>query len=67
MQKAATKPRADDGIGGTYVYDKELGKVVKVSDRIPRVSSKKGRSTAKSSESPCGRSVCGGGGCAMPN
>ena len=34
-----TEPKAD-GTTGTYVYDKKLGKVVKVSDHVPGVSSK---------------------------
>ena len=56
------KSRKRDSAGGTYVYNERLGKVVKVSDRVPKVASKgKGRS---SEASPCGRSVCGGGRCA---
>lgn len=39
---------------GTYVYDKKLGKVVKVSDRIPSVN--------KSGEHACG-GCCGRCGC----
>ena len=42
-KKKTTKPetKTDDSTG-TYVYDKELGKVVKKSDRVPGVSSKGG-------------------------
>jgi len=32
-------PKTDDTTG-TYVYDKKLGKVVKVSSHVPKVSSK---------------------------
>jgi hypothetical protein len=38
-KKDGTKAAADDTTG-TYVFDKKLGKVVKVSSRVPRVSSK---------------------------
>ena len=34
-----TDPKSDDTTG-TYVFDKKLGKVVKVSSRVPKVSSK---------------------------
>jgi hypothetical protein len=47
---------------GTYIYDKELGKVVKVSDRVPKAASKKGKRLAEAG--PCGRSACAGGRCA---
>lgn len=60
----ATKKK--ESAGGTYVYDKELGRVVKISDRVPKVASK-GRGGARSSPEvgPCGRprSSCGGGRC----
>lgn len=61
MAKNAKRTKKDDGPGGTYVYDKERGRMVRVSDRIPKVSSKAGRSA----QAPCGRprSACGGGGC----
>ncbi len=39
--KAKTKepvPAASGGATGTYVYDEKLGKVVKVSSRVPRVA-----------------------------
>lgn len=49
---------------GTYVYDAELGRVVKVSGRVPGLS--KG-SNGFSGEAPggggCGREECGGGTC----
>lgn len=48
---------------GTYVYDKKLGKVVKVSDRVPKAASKKGGASAPET-GPCGRSACAGGRCA---
>lgn len=63
MKKTKIKPGSGDDIAGTYVYDKELGKVVKVSDRIPGVSSKKGRGSPKSSSGPCGGGPCGSGAC----
>lgn len=46
---------------GTYVYDKKRRKMVRLSARIPKVSSKTGRTP----QAPCGRprSACGGGGC----
>lgn len=48
---------------GTYRYDKKKGKIVRVSDRVPKVSSKGKRASAAL---PCGRrEKCGGGGC-MP-
>lgn len=52
---AKTKKKSPS-IAGTYVYDKELGKVVQVSDRIPKVASK-GRGAAPEA-GPCGRSAC---------
>lgn len=70
MAKSKTPPRKparrlSSQAGGTYVYDKELGKVVKVSDRIPGVSGR-GRRKGASAEGvgPCGRQACGGGRCA---
>ena len=53
---------------GTYVYDAKLGKVVKRSDRIPKVSSRSRSASRETSPAPqagpCGRSACGGGRCA---
>ena len=54
------KSKQDDGPGGTYVYDKDLGKVVKVSSRVPKVASKGKKSGGQ--VGPCGR-VCGDGPC----
>ena len=51
---------------GTYVFDAKTGKVVKKSDRIPRVSSK-GKSSPSAETGPCGRTECGGGRCAGRN
>lgn len=52
MDRAAT---------GTYRYDKKTGQIVRVSDRVPKVSSKGKRS---SPSLPCGRSgPCDGGNC----
>jgi hypothetical protein len=60
--KTKTKKASPSGsIGGTYVYDKELGRLVKISDRVPKVASK-GRSGPQAG--PCGPSACGGGRCA---
>ena len=63
MRTKSKKKSSTDSTGGTYVYDKKLGRVVKVSDRIPKVASK-GRGAA-SEMGPCGRprAGCGGGSC----
>ena len=53
----------DQSAAGTYVYDEVLGKVVKVSDRIPGVSAN-GRGGQAADAGPCGRTECGGGTCA---
>ncbi|MBI5624377.1 MAG: hypothetical protein HY924_11420 [Elusimicrobia bacterium] len=58
------------GITGKYVYDPKLGRVVKVSDRIPKVASAGKKTFAcgadSSSESlPCGEGGCGGGSCGL--
>ncbi len=66
LKKASRKASAaiSSGAGGTYVYDKELGKVVKISDRIPGVSGR-GRKSSRPSEAmgpcgrPCGQNRCG--------
>lgn len=59
--KRARKPATDRAATGTYRYDRKTGKVVRVSDRVPKVSSK-GKSS--SSSLPCGRrGPCGGGSC----
>ena len=59
--KQSRKPSADQAATGTYRYDKKTGKIVRVSDRVPKVSSKGKRA---SSSLPCGRSgPCGGGSC----
>lgn len=66
------KKPSSAGVTGTYVYDERLDRLVKVSDRIPRVASKAGKAGAEGNcEAPeggfgdCGRSACGGGSCAM--
>lgn len=38
MTKRAKKPETNDGATGVYRYDKELGRVVKVSSRVPGLS-----------------------------
>lgn len=59
--KRAPKAPPGDAATGTYRYDKETGEIVRVSDRVPKVSSK-GRTA--SPELPCGRrGPCGGGRC----
>ncbi|MDD5304943.1 MAG: hypothetical protein PHS14_17740 [Elusimicrobia bacterium] len=59
--KRTRKSSTDRAATGTYRYDKKTGKIVRVSDRVPKVSSKGKRS---SSSLPCGRSgPCGGGSC----
>ncbi|HVA67648.1 MAG TPA: hypothetical protein VNK24_12130 [Elusimicrobiota bacterium] len=50
-------------VTGTYIYDAELGKIVKVSDRVPKVASHGGASISQD-VGPCGRSACAGGRCA---
>lgn len=54
---------SETGAAGTYVYDKELGRVVRISDRIPGLS-RRGRASAE--PGPCGRQACAGGVCAGP-
>ena len=44
---------SEKSITGTYVYDKKLGKMVKVSDRIPSASKKEGGCC-------CGNCACHG-------
>ena len=63
----ASKIKKDETAGGTYVYDKELGEIVKISDRVPKVASKSSRRSPSSAAGPCGRSACGGGRCARPS
>lgn len=59
--KRTQKIPTDRAATGTYRYDKKTGQVVRVSDRVPKVSSKGKRS---SPSLPCGRSgPCGGGSC----
>ena len=58
LKKASRKSSAvvSSGAGGTYVYDNELGKVVKISDRIPGVSGRNRKSGLPSQAmGPCGR------------
>ncbi len=68
MQKTKRAPKTTSktpGITGTYVYDKDSDSVVKISDRIPSVASKKGSSSSMPDMGPCGKptSECGGGSC----
>ena len=56
------KGAAEESAGGRYIFDKELGKVVKVSAKVPQVASR-GRG-ASPAPGPCGRNACGGGRCA---
>ena len=50
--------RTSPAVAGTYVYDEKLGKVVQVSDRIPKVASKSGGSPEPGPS--CGRGSCEG-------
>lgn len=58
------KPVDPPGPGGTYVYDEKLGRVVQVSQDIPKVASK-GRKSAPGGcgEGACGQGACGDGPC----
>lgn len=56
------RSQGSESNAGTYVFDKESGKVVKVSDRIPGVSGRKGKGSP-GSPGPCGRGACGRGLC----
>lgn len=58
-------PARKTGAAGTYVYDKETSRVVKISDRIPGLS-RGGRRKASPEAGPCGRQACAGGACASP-
>lgn len=61
--KTSKRPRksaAEVAATGTYRYDKETGEIVRVSDRVPKVSSK---ASSASSDMPCGRRGPCGGGC----
>ena len=60
-KKRTRKTPTDTASTGTYRYDKATGEVVRVSDRVPKVSSK-GKGSSPSL--PCGRrGPCGGGSC----
>ena len=63
--KPAQKSKNSGANAGTYAYDADLGQVVKLSGRIPRVSSRKKSSAENFSPPSCGRAQCcgGGGGC----
>jgi hypothetical protein len=73
MKKTKTQPRSEgnspsSGATGTYVYDAELGRVVKVSGRVPGLSkSSEGSADVSSSDDGgpggCGRGECAGGAC----
>jgi hypothetical protein len=59
-KKTKTHPKKEEDTTGTYVFDKTLGKVVKVSGRIPSVSSKGkgGDFSADTPMPPCGQGSC---------
>ncbi|MFH2204388.1 MAG: hypothetical protein ABIJ96_14820 [Elusimicrobiota bacterium] len=59
MAKKKKKDQKPAGITGRYVYDKELGEIVKVSDEVPGVASK---ASSGPPLGPCGR-PCDGGSC----
>ncbi len=73
MKKTKTQPHTEEkssssGTTGTYVYDAELGRVVKVSGRVPGLAkSSTGDSDFPSSNDGapggCGRGECAGGAC----
>ncbi len=50
-----------EGSTGTYVFDKKLGKVVKLSDSIPKVASHASKGSPEIT-TPCGRTSCPSGG-----
>jgi hypothetical protein len=47
---------------GVYKYDRALGRMVKISDRVPGRKRRQGSPAPEAG--PCGRSACGGGRCA---
>ena len=57
----ASSPKTEE-VTGTYVFDKKTGKIVKLSGRVPKVSSKSGKG-ASDMPGPCGMGPCGGGAC----
>lgn len=64
-RKPASEVR--QGAAGTYVYDPESARVVKVSSRIPGISSRSGgagEDMPSGEAGPCGRTECSGGACA---
>ena len=66
MKDGKYQSKSDGGkntVTGTYVFDKELNKVVKVSDDIPGVSAK-GKQSGGDMEG-CDPSSCGNGMCPM--
>ncbi len=67
-KKTHTRPRQEEDSTGTYAFDKKLGKVVKVSGRIPSVSSKgkDGDFSDDATSPPCGQDSCpSAGACGM--
>ncbi len=71
MSKTKTRPRskedaASSSATGTYVYDAALGRMVKVSGRVPGLakgSADGGFSPESGQAGPCGRTECAGGAC----
>lgn len=63
--QAAMAANGNAGVTGSYIFDRALGKVVKVSSDIPKVASQGVSESAPEASSPCGPEACGGGGC-MP-
>jgi len=59
----------DEKKTGTYRYDKATGKMVKVSDGIPKVASRLADYTppAFPGQGGCGQDACGGGSCEGKN
>ncbi|MDE2293033.1 MAG: hypothetical protein KGL53_13200 [Elusimicrobia bacterium] len=59
--KSAKAEPVSSGITGRYVYDRKTGRIVKVSDRVPSVASRRS-SRPSCGEGPCGSGPCCGGG-----
>ncbi|MFA5160809.1 MAG: hypothetical protein WC421_01050 [Elusimicrobiales bacterium] len=56
MSAKIPKPEHKNSPTGRYVYDKKLGKVVKISEDIPSLKKSGGHAN-------CGGPCCSGGGC----
>ncbi|OGS00576.1 MAG: hypothetical protein A3G41_06565 [Elusimicrobia bacterium RIFCSPLOWO2_12_FULL_59_9] len=63
MQKRKIKSK-NQSQTGTYVFDADQGKVVKISSHIPKVASTHKSEDSGAQTGPCGKTECGGGACA---